>query len=302
MSEIPPVSQISQTSGHESRSTAVMGKIAGLVLGLTLLLTTAVTAGAQKGDRRVALVIGNGSYLHNAFLPNPPNDGRAVSRVLRKLGFQVAEVIDADKPKMDGEIQRFKSLLRSADVSLFFYSGHGLQIDGENYLVPINASFHDNSDISSQLIGLSGIISAIGNGPKVNLVFLDACRNNPMADLLKTKISQNRGITIDGTHIASDVGQGLAEMKGVVGSLIAYATAPDNVAEDGTGENSPFTSAFLKYIEEPGLEVRQFLTRVRLDVLEETEQRQVPWDQSSLTELFYFKAPEKAKPIPLPPP
>lgn len=278
------------------------GKTSGLVLVLALFLTTSLTAGAEKGDRRVALVVGNGSYQYNSFLPNPPNDARAVSRVLRGLGFRVAEVIDTDKSNMEREIQHFTALLRVADVSLFFYAGHGLQIDGENYLVPTDASFHDNFDISSQLIGLSEIVFAIGKGPKVNLIFLDACRNNPMADLLKAKISQGRSVTTDGSHLVRSVGQGLAEMKGVVGTLIAYATAPDEEAEDGLGVHSPFTSAFLKHIEEPGLEVRQFLTRVRLDVLKATEYRQVPWDHSSLTTDFYFKPPEKRRPIPLPPP
>lgn len=278
------------------------GKTAGLVLVLALFLATAVTVGAEKGNLRVALVIGNGSYQHTTSLPNPPNDARGVSQVLRGMEFLVVEVINADKSEMDREMQRYQALLGDAYVSLFFYAGHGLQIDGENYLVPTDASFHDNFDISSQLIGLSEIVFAIGKGPKVNLIFLDACRNNPMADLLKAKISQGRSVTTDGSHLVRSVGQGLAEMKGVVGTLIAYATAPDEEAEDGLGVHSPFTSAFLKHIEEPGLEVRQFLTRVRLDVLKATEYRQVPWDHSSLTTDFYFKPPEKRRPIPLPPP
>lgn len=275
------------------------GLVLVLVLVLALFLPTAVTVGGEKGERRVALVIGNGGYLYSTFLPNPPNDARAVSRVLRRVGFQVVEVIDADKSEMDREIQRFEALLRDADVSLFFYAGHGLQVDGENYLLPIDVSFIDHFDLSSQLVGLSGFISAIEKGPKVNLVFLDACRNNPFAKRLKAGISKGRSVTVDGSRRVRHVGQGLAEMKGVVGTLIAYATAPDSVAADGQGENSPFTTAFLKHVEGPGLEVRQFMTRVRLDVLEETKYRQVPWDHSSLTVDFYFKP---QIPLPMIPP
>ena len=279
--------------------TVMKGRTAGLVLVLALLLPTAVTVGAEKGDRRVALVIGNGGYLYTTSLPNPPNDARAVSRVLRGLGFRVAEVIDADKSELDREVQRFEALLGAADVSLFFYAGHGLQVDGENYLVPIDASFKGNFDLSSQLVGLSGFVSAIEKGPNVNLVFLDACRNNPLANILKAGISKGRSVTVDGVRTVRHVGQGLAEMKGVVGTLIAYATAPDSVAADGRGKNSPFTTAFVKHVEGPGLEVRQFMTRVRLDVLEETKYRQVPWDHSSLTVDFYFK---KQIPVPMMPP
>ncbi len=275
------------------------GKTAGLVLVLALFLATAVTVGAEKGNLRVALVIGNGSYQHTTSLPNPPNDARGVSQVLRGMEFLVVEVINADKSELDREMQRYQALLGDAYVSLFFYAGHGLQIDGENYLVPTDASFNNDSDIFSQLVGLSGFISAIEKGPKVNLVFLDACRNNPLADVLKARISRSRSVIFDGSRKVRSVGQGLAEMKGVVGTLIAYATAPDNVAEDGQGKNSPFTAAFLKYVEEPGLEVRQFLTKVRLDVLGATGYRQVPWDHSSLTVDFYFKPPES---VPLPPP
>ncbi len=275
------------------------GKTAGLVLVLALFLATAVTVGAEKGSLRVALVIGNGNYQHTTSLPNPPNDARDVSLALRGMEFLVVEVIHADKSEMDREMQRFQALLGAAYVSLFFYAGHGLQIDGENYLVPTDASFNNDSDIFSQLVGLSGFISAIEKGPEVNLVFLDACRNNPLADVLKARISRSRSVIFDGSRKVRSVGQGLAEMKGVVGTLIAYATAPDNVAEDGQGKNSPFTAAFLKYVEEPGLEVRQFLTKVRLDVLEATGYRQVPWDHSSLTVDFYFKPPES---VPLPPP
>ena len=275
------------------------GKTAGLVLVLALFLATTVTVGAEKGSLRVALVIGNGSYQHTTSLPNPPNDARGVSQVLRGMEFLVVEVINADKSEMDREMQRYQALLGDAYVSLFFYAGHGLQIDGENYLVPTDASFNNDFNISSQLVGLSGFIAAIEKGPKVNLVFLDACRNNPLADVLKARISRSRSVKFDSSRNVRSVGQGLAEMKGVVGTLIAYATAPDNVAEDGQGTNSPFTAAFLKYVEEPGMEVRQFLTKVRLDVLEATEYRQVPWDHSSLTVDFYFKPPES---VPLPPP
>ena len=274
-----------------------------LILTLAVALAPAPASAGATADARVALVIGNGRYVSTARLPNPPNDARAVSQVLRGLGFEVTEVIDADRARLEHEVRRFRDALRGATASIFFYAGHGLQIDGENYLVPIDASFEESADIASRLIGLSGVLAAAETGPKVNLLFLDACRNNPLADALKQTISQrSRSMTLDGVRPIRSVGQGLAEMKAGIGTLIAYATSPDNVAEDGQGRHSPFTQAFLRHIREPGLEVRQFLTKVRLDVVKDTDRRQVPWDHSSLTENFYFIPPVKPRPVPMPPP
>lgn len=259
---------------------------------------------AAKKENRIALVFGNGKYQNNTALPNPPNDARKLAASLRRVGFEVMEIIDADRRGMEKVLQQFKSRLKTADVGLFFYAGHGLQIDGENYLVPVDAKFSRNFDISKQLVSMSRYVEAMQGGPKVNLVFLDACRNNPLASSLKKGIRSGRSVVVGRKAQVKtrSIGQGLAKMKGGIGMLIAYATQPGNVAEDGDGKNSPFTTAMLKHIEEPGIEVRSFLTKVRVGVLNDTKQRQIPWDNSSLIKDFYFTPPVKPQEVFLAPP
>ena len=277
------------------------GLLASALLGV--LLAGTPSTGSGRADPRIALVVGNGRYVATSRLANPPNDARAIAQVLRGVGFEVTEVIDAGRARLEEEIRRFRDARRGVAASIFFYAGHGLQIDGENYLVPVDARFEDGIDVVAGLIGLSGVVAPTANGSRVNLVFLDACRDNPLGDSLKQTIGQRgRSVTLDGGRPVRSVGQGLAEMKAGVGTLIAYATAPDTVAEDGHGKHSPFSLGLLRYIREPGLEIRQLLTKVRLDVVKETERRQVPWDHSSLTENFYFIAPVKPKRPALPPP
>lgn len=278
---------------------------------VTLLAAAAVMAlcgphasYAAKKENRLALVFGNGKYRYNTALPNPPNDAKAVANSLRKVGFDVIEAIDADRKRMQDVLVEFRSRLKKADVGMFYYAGHGLQIDGENYLVPVDAQFSRNFDITKQLVSMTRYVEAMLEGPKVNLVFLDACRNNPLAESLKEGVKSGRSVLIGRSdHVKTrSIGQGLAKMKGGIGMLIAYATQPGNVAEDGNGKNSPFTTAVLKHIQEPGLEVRSFLTKVRVGVLNDTNKRQIPWDNSSLVQDFYFIPPVKPQEVFLAPP
>jgi uncharacterized caspase-like protein len=217
------------------------------------------------------------------------------------LGFRVHLLIDASKQDLQRLQNDTGTLLRGANTGLFFYAGHGLQINGENFIVPIDASF-DNADISDELVSLTRFLSLMEAHTTTNIIFLDACRNNPLADVIQEQVSAGRAMKIGSEQQVRSVGQGLAEMKASVGTLIAYATQPGNVAEDGQGANSPFTTGILRHIREPGKEIREILTSVRVSVLDETDRRQIPWDHSSLTEEFYFIAPVKPKDFPLPPP
>jgi uncharacterized caspase-like protein len=242
-----------------------------LVVAIALTIA-ALTGPALAAPDRVALVIGNSAYKNAAMLPNPSNDAAAIAQALRKIGFEVVEGRDLPKRAMEEKIIEFSRKLDRASLALFFYAGHGLQIGGRNYLLPIDAALERPGDLSFETIDLSQVLGQMEAEKRVNLVFLDACRDNPFAKSLARSM---------GTRSAT-VGQGLASVQSAVGTMIAYATQPDNVALDGAGPNSPFTTALLKYIGTPGLEVRAMMTRVRADVLAATNQKQVPWDHSSL--------------------
>jgi uncharacterized caspase-like protein len=242
-----------------------------LVVAIALAFDFLAGAAVAAPDR-VALVIGNSAYKNAAMLPNPSNDAAAVAQALRKIGFEVVEGRDLPKRAMEEKIIEFSRKLDRASLALFFYAGHGMQIGGRNYLLPIDAALERPGDLSFETIDLSQVLGQMEAEKRVNLVFLDACRDNPFAKSLARSM---------GTRSAT-VGQGLASVQSAVGTMIAYATQPDNVALDGAGPNSPFTAALLKYIGTPGLEVRAMMTRVRADVLAATNEKQVPWDHSSL--------------------
>jgi tetratricopeptide (TPR) repeat protein len=223
--------------------------------------------------RRVALVIGNSKYRYANPLPNPANDAADISQVLRKLGFDVIEGRDLDRRGMEDRIRAFgRKLEAGADLALLFYAGHGMQVGGRNYLIPVDAKLERSGDLTLDTIELGQILAQMEAEKRVNLVFLDACRDNPLARSFARSL---------GTRSAS-VGSGLAPVQSAIGTLIAYATQPDNVALDGDGRNSPFTTALLKYIATPKLEIGSIMKRVRADVIATTREKQVPWDHSSL--------------------
>lgn len=260
------------------------------------VLALAVAAGADAEERRVALVIGNGAYEHVSTLPNPPHDAAALAATLRRLGFEVIEETDLDFAEMWRAIDRFGDALAGAAVGLFFYAGHGLQVGGQNYLVPTNAALRRESSLNYEAVPVATVQRVMERAERTNLILLDACRDNPLAQELARSMGATR---------SASVGSGLAEMQTGIGTLVVYATAPGMVALDGTGEHSPFTQALLEHVTEPGLEVRQMLTRVRLSVIDRTDHGQVPWDHSSLTGDFYFVPPAvkaEAAPVPAPAP
>jgi uncharacterized caspase-like protein len=257
-----------------------------LIFSMVLLCLGCTGAAAQES---VALIIGNGEYEHTTRLKNPVNDATALAEKLEELGFTVIHGNNLSKKKIEKQITSFGKLLEKAEISVFFYAGHGLQINGKNYLIPTDFNLDDEVDLSERLVDLDDILGQMASDECVNLVFLDACRDNPFANDIKANLSSGRSLTVEETRAIKVVGQGLAEVEGGVGTLIAFATQPGNVALDGSGDHSPFTSGLLKYMGKPGTEVSDMLKNVRKHVLEETDGKQIPWDHSSLTERYYFK-------------
>jgi len=250
---------------------------------LLACLASGVTASAAE---RVALVVGNGAYESAAPLPNPTNDAAAMAEALSELGFEVILAEDVTRSGFDQSLRQFGQALRDAEVGLFFYAGHGMQVDGANYLIPVDARLASETDLIFEAVELRLVLNLMEQLVPTSIVFLDACRDNPMAQTLARSL---------GTR-SSAVGRGLARVESGIGTLIAYATQPGNVALDGEGQHSPFAGALLEHIATPGLEIRQILTRVRESVLDATGRQQVPWDHSSLTGDFYFLA--SAPPMP----
>ncbi len=231
-----------------------------------------------QATNRLALVIGNGSYRNAPALTNPPNDAHAVTKALREIGFQVIEATDLDRGRMEKVLLEFLQRAPFATVRLLFYAGHGIQIDGSNYLVPVDAMLASKRAANFELIDVDHILRGLDDEARDNIIILDACRDNPF----ESRIAPNRGI---------GRGAGLAAYQSVgAGTLIAFATAPGNTAADGEGSHSPFTTALLKHVTTPGIEVNQMLTRVRVDVAAATERKQVPWVNSSLLDEVYLAA------------
>ncbi|MGE3989912.1 caspase family protein [Pseudorhodoplanes sp.] len=245
-------------------------------LWLAVAFAAAAPAAAQD---RVALVIGNANYVHAGALANPGNDARAIAGALREVGFEVTEGFDLGRAGMEDRIRIFLNRAAAAKIALLFYAGHGMQIDGRNFLVPVDARLETHNDVVFGTVDLDRVMSGLSDPARASIVVLDACRDNPLA---RSFAARTR---------SSAVGTGLAAYSTVgTGTLIAYSTAPGKVASDGPRGNSPFAEALAKHLRTPGLEVRQMLTRVRNDVAEATKEQQVPWDNSSLRGDVYLAA------------
>ncbi len=225
---------------------------------------------SSPNEKRIALIIGNSDYSIGA-LTNPVNDAHAVSRVLKKAGFSVSQYEDLGQTSMKRAIAKFGRDLSSHTVGLFYYAGHAVQVKGRNYLIPVDAKIQFESDIEIETVDLAAVLSKMGGAKnRLNLVILDACRNNPFTSNSRT------------------LNQGLAFTSAPSGTLIAYATAPGTVAADGEGENGVYTKYLIRHIEIPGKQIEDVFKQVRIDVKRETQGRQVPWESSSLEGDFYF--------------
>ena len=229
----------------------------------------------------MALVIGVSAYEHAPALQNTLFDAVDVSSSLQSMGFEVIESYDPDFAAMQRSLRDFSRRLDGAKVGLVYYAGHGVQVDGHNYLLPRDAELSDDGSVQAEAVDVNQILTALSSQSRTSLVFLDACRNNPLA----ANLARRQGARARD----SAVSQGLAQVGATAAdTLIAYSTQPGAVASDGTGRNSPFTGAFLRHVGAPGLEVQEMMRRVRASVLASTNGVQVPWDNSSLTGSFAF--------------
>jgi len=226
---------------------------------------------AAVAEKRIALVIGNGAYK-DAPLRNPVNDARAIARTLQGLGFQVIQKENASLKEMQEAIRVFGDRLRGGGVGLFYYAGHGMQVRGRNYLIPVNTDIQREDEVTYNGVDANLVLEKMDTAKnRVNLVILDACRNNPFARSFRS------------------AARGLVPMEAPVGTLVAFATAPGSVAADGNGANGLYTQHLLASMNQPGLRIEDVFKRVRAGVRKASGNRQVPWENTSLEGDFYFK-------------
>jgi uncharacterized caspase-like protein len=228
--------------------------------------------------------MGNGAYTSVAALANPVNDARGIAKNLRELGFEVSEGNNLASASMRRQLNEFLRTAATARFAFVFYAGHGLQVDGQNYLVPIDAKLGAGANVAAQLIDLDTILAGLDDQIRTSIIILDACRDNPFATRAPVTATTGRSVRA-GLAAPSSLGRGATVGAG---TLLAFATAPGRVALDGEGANSPFSSALLRHIGTPGIEIQQMFTRVRADVVAITRSKQVPWTNSSLLGEVYL--------------
>ncbi|MGH7388619.1 MAG: SUMF1/EgtB/PvdO family nonheme iron enzyme [Candidatus Rokuibacteriota bacterium] len=237
----------------------------------------------MRSEKRHALVIGNARY-QSAPLRNPVNDARAMTAALRRAGFQVVAVEDAAQREMRRAILDFGHRLREGGVGLFYFAGHGLQVNGRNYLVPIDAQIESEAEVEVEAVDVASVLARMETARnRLNIVVLDACRDNPFARSFRS------------------TSKGLASIDAPSGTMIAYATAPGRVARDGTGSNGLYTGELVKTIAAPGVKIEDMFKKVRQVVSAQTRGEQVPWESSSLVGDFIFVLPGAAPPASPPP-
>ena len=279
----------SMIPGNGAARTLVRRTVVALAFLIATIFHGSVNAEPEK---RVALVIGVAHYQHIGVLGNPANDAHLIAPALEKVGFDVQLLVDPDHETLLRGLREFRRRLAGATTALLYYAGHSVQVAGRNYLLPTNANINEVADLRYEAFDIQGVLDEEMDAPtRVKLVILDSCRDNPLS----------RSLAAHAGTRSADVVRGLSPMETQIGgTLIAYATAPDQVAADGTGKNSPFTEALARHIGTPGLDIRQRLTRVRADVQSATNGRQRPWVNESLDADFFLvpaaPAPPRAAP------
>ena len=235
---------------------------------------------ATSIERRVALVIGNGAYGPDiGRLVNPMNDATDMAGALEAVGFDVTLQVDVDRDQMLRAVIEFGRSLRDGGVGLFYYAGHAVQLDGSNYMIPLGAKLEAEDYVPLETVDINQVLGRMGGANnRLNIVVLDACRNNPFRS------------------ISRSVSRGLAQTLAPTGTYIAYSAAPGQVALDGAGRNSPYTSGLVEVLTQPGLQLEEVFKAVRAQVLTSTESKQTPWTSSSITGDFYFRPPEPEEP------
>jgi uncharacterized caspase-like protein len=250
-----------------------------------IILVLGLWAGAAHAEKRIALVIGNSAYRHVTPLTNPKNDAHDVAVKLKALKFEVIESLDADYRHLRSALQQFGRAAVGADIAMVYYAGHGIEVNKQNYLIPIDAKLKSDVDVEFETVDLDLLMRAVTPAKKLRVVVLDACRDNPFLQTMTRSLAATRSI-----------GRGLAKVEPIGDTLVAYAAKAGSVAADGAGRNSPYAAALLKHLGEPGLEIGLLFRKVRDDVLARTSGQQEPFVYGSLgSEGFYFrKAPAAA--------
>jgi uncharacterized caspase-like protein len=258
----------------------MVGRCIGFIASLVVFC--GIAGGVARAQPRLALVIGNSDYQDVVALPNPAKDAEAMDAFLRKAGFDVTPANNLTQNQMRRDLRDFADKVAEAGpdaVALVYYAGHGVQIDGENYLIPVDANIKREADVPMAGVRLNDVMNIMSTVPtKTLMVVLDACRNNPFSAINKT------------------IGRGLAIVDAPKGSIVAYSTSPGATALDGSGDHSPFTSALLDVARTPGLAVEQTFKKVRLAVNKATDGQQTPWESSSLISDFEFFPGQGAQP------
>ncbi len=256
-----------------NRLKTVPKRLVATALAAAGLLTFSATAQAPN-DVRIALIIGNSAYPGQMALANPANDAKDMAATLRNMGFGVIEVIDSDRTKMIESIERTsKALAGKQGIGMLFYAGHGLQLDWRNYMVPIDAKLASAADVPKQAVDIEQVMTTFKSaGNRMNIVVLDACRDDPFAN----------GKTSSG--------KGLAPLDAPTGTFLAYATAPGNVAQDGTGKNGLYTGFLLQELQKPNASIENVFKRVRFAVRKASDGAQIPWETTSLEDDFVFNS------------
>jgi len=251
-----------------------------------------LAAKADHEEKKLALVIGNSAYQRVPALPNPHNDAVAISQKLEKIGFDVIKLTDATGFQQKGAVSVFLERMPNYDIGLFFYAGHGISINGYNYLIPVDAGISSQDAVKKELLRVDRVLGASLDKKKI-LVFLDACRDNPFKNQVAKldKMEVSRGLLVSKrVKQKTETAQGLSRLdSGNENLFVAFATQPGNVALDGLeGEkHSPFSKGILTHLQEP-LEVRELMTKVRATVAQASEFQQIPWEQNSLLEAVYL--------------
>ncbi|MBU2547575.1 MAG: caspase family protein, partial [Proteobacteria bacterium] len=245
-------------------------KVASLLLAVFFLMFFLPNQTTQAAEKRTALVMGNGSYRDSP-LKNPVNDARDMAAALKALGFTVDLEVDAGQKTMELAIDAFGKKLRGGGVGLFYFAGHGMQVEGRNYLLPIGSTILAESDVKYEAVDGGRVLDRMNDAENgLNIVILDACRDNPFARSFRS------------------ASRGLARMDAPTGSLIVFATAPGSTAADGEGRNGIFTKNLLGNMKAENIPIEKVLKLTRVGVMNETRSRQVPWESSSLTGDFFF--------------
>ena len=269
-----------------------MKAFAVFLSGIILVFLAAFGAEAAAPDaKRVALVIGNSNYVHAVALPNPANDAHLIASTLRNAGFEVIEGVDQDNAGMHSLVSRFTEQAYDADLAVIFYAGHGMQVDGKNYLIPVDADLTSPAYLRTRTIQIDDFMAALPPDPAIGVIILDACRDNPLARTLAASLPKSRSTSL-GTGLAPV--EARSDGVGTGGLLIAYATDPGAIAFDGDGTDSPYSTALARHLTEPGVEIQSALTRVRGEVTETTQGRQRPWHNASLGREVFLGKPAAA--------